>query len=261
MANRYFVNGLSNNNWGNTANWSLTSNGTTGVSVPSVSDDVFFDSFSPNCIIDTSSRVCKSLNFTGYTRTITFSQQLTVSGDITLSPNMTILGSSNLIINANSTITTNGKMIGCPLSTSGQITLTLNDLLSVGTFSFTSGSILTFTGSYGWSASNLNIQTAGSTHSLRAGVTYSISSYFSSLYTDNSQKDLIRSDSTSQHSILILSPSATQRIAFTNFNWIDNNLGQTIYLFNGTASNCVNILNLTSQKMLLSSYTGTYIAI
>lgn len=261
MPNKYFVNGASNTNWGNTSNWSLTSNGTTGAAVPSSSDDVFFDSFSPTCSVDTSARVCKSLNFTSYNRIITLNQQLTVSGDITLSPNMSILGTSNLVINANSIITTNGRSINCPLSTSGQITLTLNDLLSVGTFSFTPGSILTFTGSYGWSASNLNIQTAGSTHSLRSGVTYSISSYFSSLYTDNSQKDLIKSDSTSQHSILILSPSATQKIAFTNFNWIDSNLGQTIYVFNGTASNCNNFLTLTNQRMLVSNYTVTYIAI
>jgi len=54
MANRYWVNGGSTNNWSDTSNWSTTSGGTGGASVPGVSDDAIFDtnSASYNCTLD-----------------------------------------------------------------------------------------------------------------------------------------------------------------------------------------------------------------
>ena len=56
MANRYFLN--IGANWGDTANWSDTSGGTGGFSVPTNVDDVFFDANSGNCTVNASARVC-----------------------------------------------------------------------------------------------------------------------------------------------------------------------------------------------------------
>lgn len=111
MAARYFVNGGVDNNWGTTGNWSLTDGGAGGQAVPTASDDVHFTSNSPNCTVNTSARVCLSLDFTGYTNTITMSQQITVSGSVTLVSAMTISGSGTLIVSATSaTLTSNTKV-------------------------------------------------------------------------------------------------------------------------------------------------------
>jgi hypothetical protein len=40
---RYWIRNGSNKNWNTTSNWSATSGGSGGASVPSASDDVFFD--------------------------------------------------------------------------------------------------------------------------------------------------------------------------------------------------------------------------
>lgn len=109
MADRYFVAGGVDNNWGTTGNWSASSGGAGGETVPTSSDAVFFDASSPNCDVNASARVCLSLDFTGYTNTITMSQNLTVSGSITLAAGMTVSGTGYLAANANATLTSNGK--------------------------------------------------------------------------------------------------------------------------------------------------------
>ena len=109
VANRYFVNGGVDNNWGTTGNWSTTSGGAGGSAVPLATDDVFFDASSPNCTVNTSARVALTLQFTGYTNTITMTNNITVSGSVTLVAAMTISGAGTLSVNATSTLTSNGK--------------------------------------------------------------------------------------------------------------------------------------------------------
>ncbi len=128
MAARYFINGLVNSNWSSITNWSLTDGGTGGQTVPSASDDVHFTANSPACTVDASSRVALTLDFTGYTNTITMSQQITVSGSVTLVSAMTISGTGALIVNAAATITANTKTWPGALSlTPGNATITLAD--------------------------------------------------------------------------------------------------------------------------------------
>ena len=126
MANRYFLNiGV---NWGDTANWSDTSGGTGGFSVPTNLDDVFFDANSGNCTVNASARTAKTLNFTGYTNTITMSNTVTVSGNVTLGAGMGIAGASALIVDETSTLTSNGKTWSAPFTFSGTSkTFTLGD--------------------------------------------------------------------------------------------------------------------------------------
>lgn len=141
MANRFFVNGGSGN-WSDALNWSLTSNGAGGQAAPTSSDDVFFDASSPSCTLDTSARVCQSLNCTGYTNTLTFNQQLTVGrantasgiGWITLGAAMLFAGSSPLIIavtalNTLIQLKSNGKICPQPLQwlSASANTITLQD--------------------------------------------------------------------------------------------------------------------------------------
>lgn len=126
MANRYFLN--IGANWGDTANWSDTSGGTGGFSVPTNVDDVFFDANSGNCTVNASARTAKTLNFTGYTNTITMSNTITVSGNVTLAAGMGIAGASALIVDETSTLTSNGKTWSAPFTFSGTSkTFTLGD--------------------------------------------------------------------------------------------------------------------------------------
>ena len=146
MAARFFINGGVDNNWGTSGNWSLTSGGAGGAGVPTNADDVTFDLNSPNCTLNASARVCKTLTITsGYNKTLTFSNDLTVFGNITLDPAVTFAGSSSLKFNATATITTNGKVINVPFVFFGiGATVTLADDLNVSallTFGNVSGNI------------------------------------------------------------------------------------------------------------------------
>lgn len=106
MANRYFLNiGV---NWGDTANWSDTSGGTGGFSVPTNVDDVFFDANSGNCTINATNRNAKSIDATGYINKLTITFNITVAGNVTLGAGMTIEGSGDLILNTNCNLTSNG---------------------------------------------------------------------------------------------------------------------------------------------------------
>lgn len=126
--------GTTSNSWGDTNNWSATSGGATGVSVPTSADDVTFDGNGNNpCDINTSSRSCLSFTVQGtYTNTITHTQQLTVSGNVTLHTGYTIAGSGELIINTTSTITSGGKTWPNGITLSGlTTTYTISGNLSI----------------------------------------------------------------------------------------------------------------------------------
>jgi len=138
MANRYFLN--IGANWGDTANWSDTSGGTGGFSVPTNADDVFFDANSGNCTVNASFRVAKSLNFTGYTNTITMSNIINCSGNLTLGASMGIAGTQPIQLIATSTITSNGK--------------TWTNGLNFNTAQITLGDDFTISGTLGQSVTN-----------------------------------------------------------------------------------------------------------
>jgi hypothetical protein len=117
MANRYFLN--IGANWGDTANWSDTSGGTGGFSVPTSADDVFFDANSGNCTVNASTRTAKTLTCTGYINTLTISNNINVFGNVTLGAGMTVSGTSTLqITQTNASIQSNG------VTWTGSLTLT-----------------------------------------------------------------------------------------------------------------------------------------
>lgn len=100
MANRYFINVGSN--WSDSANWSDTSGGTGGFSVPTSSDNAYFDANSGNCTIDTAS-VCADLDFTGYTGTLSGTAALSVYGSFKLVSGMTYSYTDTITFAATST--------------------------------------------------------------------------------------------------------------------------------------------------------------
>jgi hypothetical protein len=101
-------------NWGTTTNWLENA-------VPLVADDVTFNANSRDCTVNTSARVCKSIDFTLYANTITMTFDITVSGNITLGAGMTIAGAGNLALNATCTLTSNSKTWPNTLSLGGGV--------------------------------------------------------------------------------------------------------------------------------------------
>lgn len=121
MATRTWV-GTTDTNWGTSTNW-------LELAVPTNADDVVITASPLNDItLNTSNRVCKSIDFTNFgTRTITFTNSLTVSGNVTLISTMVFAGSGTLVVNATSTMTSNGKTVGVPLQLNANATYTLAD--------------------------------------------------------------------------------------------------------------------------------------
>ena len=111
MANRYFISG-GTGNYNSTTNWSDTSGGAGGFSVPSASDDVYLDAASgANTLTINVSSVAKSITCTGFIGTLAGSSTFVISGNVTLASSMSITYSGIMTINANSTFTSNTKII------------------------------------------------------------------------------------------------------------------------------------------------------
>jgi hypothetical protein len=102
--------------WGTAANWD------TGVlpSATGAGSDAIFDALSPNCTVNITTAVCRNLNFTGYTNTITMTNNITVGSTaaanpghtVTLSPTMGIAGVGSIQTRANgvSNLRSNGRV-------------------------------------------------------------------------------------------------------------------------------------------------------
>ena len=149
MADRYFVNGGVDSNWGSTSNWSTTSGGAGGAAVPTNADDVFFDANSPNCTVNTSARSCLALNFTGYTNTLTLTFGINCSsgGNLTLASGMTITGTGDIQVSGTTTLTSNGKAFPNALKSTGTTTITFADDWTVGGYSHSGTAAVTMNGS------------------------------------------------------------------------------------------------------------------
>ena len=145
MADRYWILGTGQWNSTNTVNWSTSSGGAGGASVPTASDNVFFDANSNvgttawTCTMADSPRVCNDLTMSGLDGTMNFggSSALTVSGSLTFQAtnfNATYTGTTTFnATTTGKTVTTNG------VSFSGSVTFngvggawTLGSALTIG---------------------------------------------------------------------------------------------------------------------------------
>lgn len=76
MAAKYFRAGVTN--WDADASWSTTSGGAADTTKPTAADDTFLDANSANCTINATA-VCRSINCTGYTGTLTHAAGVTLT--------------------------------------------------------------------------------------------------------------------------------------------------------------------------------------
>jgi len=132
MADRYWVGGTGTWSSTNTANWSASSGGATGASVPTASDNVFFDVNSNvgtgafTCTMANTPRVCNDFTASGLDGTMTLAGSgigLTVSGSLTFpATNFTRTYTGTTTFNATTTgktVTTNGVAFGAGVTFNG----------------------------------------------------------------------------------------------------------------------------------------------
>jgi hypothetical protein len=148
MADRYWVGGTAA--WDTTigTKWSATSGGAGGASIPTASDDVYFDANSGSGTVTvTGTRPCLSLNTTGFTGTLAGASTpiLQINASLTLGSGTTIAGTLTNVnfvgTTATRTLTSNGvSLINVTVAMTSTNVLTLQDNFTVTTnFTFTTG--------------------------------------------------------------------------------------------------------------------------
>lgn len=162
MANRYWVGGSGTWNSTSTTNWSASSGGLSGASVPTAADSVFFDQAGTYTVTLQAITNMFCLDITVSAGTVTIagtSGTLTISGSMSLIAGTVWSSTGAITFNATTsgkTITTNGVTItgavtfngvgggwtlGSAFTTSGNITLT-NGTLNTSNFSVTAASLV-----------------------------------------------------------------------------------------------------------------------
>lgn len=143
---RYWVGGTGNWDASNTTNWAYTSGGASGATVPTSTNDVLFDANSgAGTVTITATANCLSLDFTGYTQTISGSSALNVYGSLTFSSGMTNSYTGALTFLATSsgkTITTNTKAITNPIFNGVGGVWTLQDNFTSPLLTLTNGTLI-----------------------------------------------------------------------------------------------------------------------
>ena len=166
---RYWVSG-GTGNWNSTTNWSVSSGGASGASVPTAANNVIFNASSGTgtATINSTPLAAQSIDTTGFTGTITTTgtRTLTIGGAATITgPSVFTVGSGTtwdasigggaltltfdnrgggMTINTNGvTINPNGGTVGTGASSSGTITMLSNFNIGIWPFAHTRGTFVT----------------------------------------------------------------------------------------------------------------------
>ena len=172
MANRYWVGGTGTWNTTSTTNWSASSGGASGASVPTTADSVFFDQASTYTVTCTGALTCNDITVSA--GTVTFangtSPTWTIAGSVSLVAGTvwSATGTKTFTATTAKTITTNGVTFNgnCTFNGVGG-SWTLGSALNISTYliTVTNGTFDTSsTGNYsvtasGISSSNSNVRT------------------------------------------------------------------------------------------------------
>lgn len=166
MANRYWVGGAGTWNTTSTTNWSASSGGASGASVPTAADSVFFDQAGTYTVTCTGALTC--LDITVSAGTVTFATgtgpTFAISGSMSLVAGTVWSSTGAITFNATTTgktITTNGVSISASITLNGSGGgWTLGGALTGTSFNITTGSF--DTAGYSMTlSSNINLGNTG----------------------------------------------------------------------------------------------------
>jgi hypothetical protein len=291
MADRYWRGGTGTWNSSNTANWSATSGGAGGASVPTTSDDVYFNASSGSGTVTISGTVnAASVNFTGATLTLAGSGanmlnyvgSFTMGSGITIGSGLSILRSSMTTLAR--TFTSAGKTFPWAiqfygtggsitfqdaLTCTGGISQSGNHTLTWGNFTHTTTSWYQDTGTSNFTSPGKVVcsrSTAGSAFSMpiTSGFNNAISAYnrFEVLSPPAGITVTVdpgfRTETTSAKLYYINSGTGTIQ---TNGGGTGTNSGHAWLIDVGAGSFNVNSLNGIRSVTASASWTGTYTGI
>lgn len=148
MADRYWVGGTGTWNGTSTTNWSTTSGGASGASVPTSADNVFFDSNSGGGTLTVSgTRSCSSITFTGFTGTVAGASTPIIDfyGNVSLQSGISVSAINFRKFGASSaTFLSNGNSINSLSLEDSAGSLTLSDaMVSLSSIAVTRGTFTT----------------------------------------------------------------------------------------------------------------------
>ena len=257
MALRYWV---GSGNWtsSNTTNWSASSGGSGGASVPTSSDDVFFNGSSGTCSDGGYTAQCRTIDFTGYANSFSVSnvQVAWTTGTIFVG------GSTAAFYGATFQITST--------ATSGTVTVTNSVSTNPPSFSFTGGSYtlslpsralnLSFTGFSGTvnnsaiSISGNVTASTGMTFGSGANVWTFNGSTTQSITSNGKTLDFPITISTSSTVRLLdaLTLGATRTLTLTSGTFNANNFNVTVGAFSSS--------NTNTRTVTMGSGTWTIVA-
>jgi len=260
MANRYWVSG-GTGNWNSTTNWSTTSGGVSGATVPGASDAALFDatSGSGTATLNISPDI-QRLTLTGFTGTLAFgSNKITVNstgGVFTGSASCTITGTP--VIDANNSSATARTITAATVSEANAISI--NVTAGSGNVTLTGNVLnLNFTGFSGSLAGgartiygDLTIAAGMSTAATTSNTTFAATSGTKTITTNNVTLDL---------AVTFNAPGASYNFADAltlNSTRVFTFIDGTVRLKNGTTSVVGSFVTTgTNQKYLESTLAGS----
>ena len=254
MADRYWVGGTGTWNTTSTTNWSASSGGSSGASVPTAADSVFFDQAGTYTVTMTGALTC--LDFTVSAGTVTFatgtSPTLAVSGSMSLIAGTVWNATGTITFNATTTgktITTNGTSLG------GAVTLngvggawTLGSALNIGsnTLTVTNGSFNT--GNYALTASTLSSSNSNTRTITLGSSTVTLSSTIPVSFATSTS--LTFDAGTSQINLSATSAAGFAGAGLTYYNVaFTGNAGTTSQIRSITGANTFNNLTLIPRNV------------
>jgi hypothetical protein len=247
MANRFWVTG-GTGNWNSTTNWSTTSGGASGASVPGTSDAALLDASSGSGTVTLNiSPTIQTMNCTGFTGTLAF-------GTNTIS-----LNSTGTIFTGATTMTVTGTPL-IILTNSSATTKTINPGL-VTEANAISFRISAGTGSFSMTSANSNVKDLDFTDGTNpTGFTGSFASNFIVVY-GNFKASTGMSQTPGTGSITFSATSGTKTIntAGVTFDrpFTFNGVGGTWQLQAALTSGATRTATLTNGTLDLASYTLT----
>jgi len=186
--------------------------------------------------------------------TITLGNITYNTGTITYTAGTIVNTGSTLTLSGSTTLSTNG-MTWNSITISASSTLTLNSLLSAtGTLTVNTSIVSTWAGTAGFTVGTLIFSNAANnTQTFANGVTYTITTSFNASSSRTGSMILFTSDHATNKAIMTLQNGASCNVlgAFTR---IDASAGRTIWTFNGTITDCLNINQFTDLKTIGSSF-------
>lgn len=261
MANRYWVGGSGTWNGTNTANWSASSGGASGASVPTAADNVFFDAnsntgtgaFTVTCT--SGQAVCLDFSTAGIDGTMTLSGFVSVFGSWVSSSNLT--GSSSSVTFAatsgTQTIISNGFVFEAITFDGVGGSWVLQDALTVGAsfpFNLVNG---TFNANgFNVTIGRLTLGVGTKTLTLGSGVWTTIGAGWS---CNTNSAGLTVSPSTATINLMALSGSQ-QSFLGGGFTWPTLNLASTVRMSINQNNTFANITN-TVQPATIRFTAGT----